>query len=350
VRAVRRWRTAIIVALVAAVALGACSGDDDTAGPIRTSQSYTITAAPAPDFTLVSLNVLHGATCTDGNQCDVENRMALVAQHIEDAGCPDVVALQEVASWVYDLMVEHRRTLCDGDYDIVFPALDGESVGVEMVMTKLPARDAARFVLAGDFRRALRVRLDTDLGTVDLVVAHAGTGADEDGNGGTECSGAASCPPPCAPTGPMFDCQITQLVDIADGDGAETRAATVLVGDLNLVATARPMQVLFERGFLDSYLEAGNPECDPTRGAGCTSGKVDTDLAVLRDPNSRETVRVDYALVRPGDCAPQFDGPGDDDGDGITTGLFASAPATDAPGGLAWASDHAGVALDLSCR
>jgi hypothetical protein len=123
-----------------------------------------------------------------------------------------------------------------------------------------------------------------------------------------------------------------------------------VVGDLNLVATARPMRALFDHGFIDTYTAAGNRECDRATGAGCTSGKVDTDVAALKDPNGRETVRVDYVLFQPGTCSPVLGTARDADGDGVGTGLFAAEPAHDGPGGLAFASDHIGVALDLRCR
>ena len=110
------------------------------------------------------------------------------------------------------------------------------------------------------------------------------------------------------------------------------------------------MQLLFDHGFVDTYRAARNPECVPATGAGCTSGKVDTDIAVLRDPNSRESVRVDYVLLERGTCVPVYDPTRDLDHDGVGTGLWAATPAKNGPGGLAFASDHVGVALDLRCR
>jgi endonuclease/exonuclease/phosphatase family metal-dependent hydrolase len=222
---------------------------------------------------------------------------------------------------------------------------------VELVLTTLPVRDARREVLAQGFRRALRVTLDSGVGPVDLVVTHTGTGAGSDSlGGGPPCgAGQQACPPPCDPEGTVFACQISQVAELLDGRPTEGRAAGVLVGDLNLVPEAPPVQGLLERGWVDSHVEAGNPACDPATSVGCTGGRDDASLASLQDPTSRERERIDYALVAPGACEPRFDGPDDDDGDGLGTALFADEPAVDGPGGLAWPSDHVGVAVDLSC-
>jgi endonuclease/exonuclease/phosphatase family metal-dependent hydrolase len=328
-----------------------CSDDGDD----RAGTADEPAEAPRPgdgDLRLVSLNVLHGILCTDGDHCEAPNRVELLARQLEAVRCPHVVALQEISPWMHDLVRDRARTLCGGEYDVVFPDVGSSYVDVEMVLTTLPARDARREVLAQGFRRALRVTLESPMGPVDLVVTHTGTGAGSDSMGGGPACGAGrlACPSPCDPDGTVFACQITQVAELLDGRPTEDRVAGVLVGDLNLVPEAPPVRALLERGWVDSHVEAGNQECDPTTSVGCTGGRDDASLASLRDPTSRERERIDYALVSPGACEPRFDGPDDTDGDGLGTALFADEPATDGPGGLAWPSDHVGVALDLSCR
>jgi endonuclease/exonuclease/phosphatase family metal-dependent hydrolase len=333
--------------LVAVLATG-CAGDDDE--PAGTAPGSTEAPSRDGDLRIVSLNLLHGVLCTDGDHCDAPNRVELFARQLEAARCPDVVALQEISPWMHDLVRDRAGTLCRGEYDVVFPEIDGAYIDVEMVLTTLPVRDARREVLAQGFRRALRVTLDSGMGPVDLVVTHTGTGT---GGGGepVPCgAGRQACPPPCDPGGTIFDCQITQVAELLDGRPSEGRSAGVLVGDLNLDPEAPPVQALLDRGWVDSHLEAGNPECDPATSVGCTGGRDDASLASLQDPTSRERERIDYGLVSPGACEPQFDPPDDADGDGLGTGLFASEPASDGPGGLAWPSDHVGVAIDLSCQ
>jgi endonuclease/exonuclease/phosphatase family metal-dependent hydrolase len=340
-----RGRRCLAVAVVGVLLAAGCSDDD---GGDRTE-------ARAPrdgDLRLVSLNLLHGILCTDGDHCEAPDRVELLARELEAVRCPDVVALQEISPWMHDLVRDRAETLCDGGYDVVFPAIDEAYIDVEMVLSRLPARDARREVLAQGFRRALRVTLESRMGPVDLVVTHTGTGAGSDSmGGGVPCgAGRQACPPPCDAEGTIFACQITQVAELLDGRATEDRAAGVLVGDLNLVPEAPPVRSLLEGGWVDSYVEAGNPACDPATSVGCTGGRDDASLASLQDPTSRERERIDYALVSPGACEPRFDAPEDGDGDGLGTGLFADEPATDGPGGLAWPSDHVGVALDLSCR
>ncbi len=348
-----RGRRYLVVAAVAALLAAGCSGDDD--GDDAVESASRSTEAPGPrdgDLRLVSINLLHGVLCADEDHCDAPNRVELLARQLEAARCPDVVALQEISPWMHDLVQARAETLCEGGYDVVFPPLDESYIDVEMVLTTLPARDARREVLAQGFRRALRVTLESRMGPVDLVVTHTGTGAGSDSmGGGPPCAGGRNaCPPPCDGDGTIFACQITQVRELLDARPTEGRAAGVLVGDLNLVPEAPPVRALLEGGWVDSYVEAGNPACDPATSAGCTGGRDDATLTSLRDPTSRERERIDYALVSPGGCEPGFDAPEDDDGDGLGTGLFADEPATDGPGGLAWPSDHVGVAVDLACR
>jgi endonuclease/exonuclease/phosphatase family metal-dependent hydrolase len=325
----------------------ACSSSSDdrsgasTAPPLSTSD---VAAKPARVFTLVSMNVLHGATCDDGpGHCAVADRFALLAQDLEHAGCPDVVALQEVASWWRALLDARLPTPCDGAYHLVSPPITGPDLDVEVVLSRLPTSKAQRFVLAAraSLRGALRVDVRTPPGNVVLVVTHVGTGADDFGNGGASCAESQDCPPPCDPAGSAFSCQIVQLRDIAAAQ-SDGRIATLVVGDMNLVPTAPPLRVLAAAGFVDTYRAAGRPECEPSTGKGCTSGRDDTHLATLRDPNALDTVRVDDIFLRAtGRCRPFY---------GLRTGLFAATPSRNGPGGIVWISDHAGAELELSCR
>jgi hypothetical protein len=203
--------------------------------------------------------------------------------------------------------------------------------------------------LAGPERSALRVRLRSDLGVVDLVDTHTGNGADSQGRGGVPCTREA-CPPPCDPSAFMLTCQIRQVADLLESHRAPGGTALIM-GDLNVVAGSAPYNVLPERGYVDTYLAAGGRECDPATGTGCTSGKVDNLLDDLRNPASKESERVDFIfLAAARGCAPSYDTVGDADGDRVSTGFFAERPATNGPGGLAFASDHVGTALDFSCR
>jgi endonuclease/exonuclease/phosphatase family metal-dependent hydrolase len=343
---VRRW-SALGAALAFLIA-GACTSSSSHRSTTPTSEASSTpptASTPTRVLTLVTMNVLHGALCDDGaGHCDVTDRMALLAREIEAAGCPDVVALEEVAPWWRDLLVARSATLCAGVYHVVSPPVGVPYFDAETVLSKLTTSGAQRFDLAdrAEQRRALRVELRTSRGPVILVVTHVGTGADDNGNGGASCARSRDCPPPCDQAGSAFACQIVQLRDIAASHTNDGRIATVIVGDMNLVPTATPLRALTHAGFVDTYRAAGRTECNRSTGAGCTSGRDDTQLAALRDPAARDSVRVDDIFLLPTErCRPSY---------GSATGLFAAKPAINGPAGLAWISDHAGVELDLGCR
>jgi endonuclease/exonuclease/phosphatase family metal-dependent hydrolase len=336
---------AVLAFTLVAAACSSSSGYGSRARESTPASTSTTVAVPKRVFVLVSMNVLHGATCDDGpGHCAVTGRMALLARALEQAGCPEVVALQELAPWWRELLDARLPTLCRGAYHLVSPPVVGADLDVETVLSRLPASNAQRFDLAAraSLRRALRVELQTSLGPVVLVVTHAGTGSDDFGNGGASCAESNDCPPPCDPTGSAFSCQIVQLREIAAAQSEDGRIATLVVGDLNLVPAARPLRALTAAGFIDTYRAAGRPECNPATGRGCTSGRDDTKLATLREPNARESVRVDDIFLHPTlRCRPVY---------GPETGLFAATPATSGPGGVVWISDHTGAALDLACN
>lgn len=346
-------RTLLVVAIaLAAVAVGCGDGGSES-----TSATDAATDQPSPvgtdvvrrgDLTLVTLNLLHGDACDPAtNRCQLDDRFALFTQQVEMAGCPDVVALQEVNQPIYNRVQAVQPTLCGGAYELVWH--DQVSHDTELVLSALPVRGQELVDLAGSERTAYRVELEAGLGDVFLIVTHVGSNHRSDGTGGIICRIDVQCPPDLCPSGTLeVTCQMLQVEELADQAGAD--AITLVVGDLNLLPDAPQVQALLDSGFVDAYLEAGNPECDPQTGVGCTSGRVDSDLSDLTNPASIETERIDVILVRaPDDCTTVFDPAGDPDGDGLATGLFADQPAIDGPGGIAYPSDHTGVAMDLSC-
>jgi hypothetical protein len=111
------------------------------------------------------------------------------------------------------------------------------------------------------------------------------------------------------------------------------------------------------RDWIDAYLTAGNPECDPATGVGCTSGRQDESLVDLESPASNEVERIDFIFLVPPrrgfPCRMRLDPAADRDGDGAATRLFPTGPAPGcgpAPAPICWPSDHMGVELDLACR
>jgi endonuclease/exonuclease/phosphatase family metal-dependent hydrolase len=144
-------------------------------------------------------------------------------------------------------------------------------------------------------------------------------------------------------------CQTVVADQLADEVGGP-RAIRVLMGDFNVTPGTPRYQYLLDAGWADSYLVAGNPECDGATGVGCTGGRADESVDALKDPNARNDERIDFIFVKSGEnCPVQFDAPDDRNDNGLGTKLFGDEPATDGPGGIVWTSDHTGVSADISC-
>jgi len=321
--------------MLTVLAIGVLTRDAALAGARR---------GPRPGITVVDLNLLHGAFCpaaTDG--CDAPDRVNLLADDLKAAGCPDVVGLEEIDRRLYDLLQRKVRTLCHGDYSMVFKAPAG--LDTEQVLTKLPVTSQKVIGLFGGFRTASRVTLESDLGPVALVVTHQ----DGDPPNGPSPPCDDHCPPVCPPETAAFECQTVAAAKLADGKG-DSGSLRILMGDFNVTPASARYEHLVQDGWLDAYFDAGNSECDPATGDGCTSGRDDKSLPSLQDPTNRETERIDFIFVKPpAKCRPGFDPAEDANGNHIGTGLFAGAPAVDGPGSLAWPSDHIGVSMDMSC-
>ena len=319
----RRFAWLLAVLLVAA----GCSGSGD-----GVDRSGTLT--------LVSLNVLHGLICppeTDG--CQLPDRVALTMRLVEERGCPEVVALQEVSTRILSAVRRLVPRTCGGRYREVW--VPDRSIDRELVLTTLTSTAKERRTLAGGMRTVLWTRLEGVLGDVDLLVTHLGANGNSDGTGGGLCT-PQTCHPPCRATMTLHQCQLVQLGAMLDEKRGDDRIG-VVAGDFNLVPTAPPLvDFVRRRHLIDTYVAAGRPECDPASGEGCTGGRDDASVTELQDPAINENERIDYAFVATTeDCTPRY---------GTGTRLFADEPVTDGPGGLAWPSDHIGVAVELSCR
>lgn len=313
-------------------------------------------ADPDPDLTVVNLNVLHGVNC-GAALCRVSDRIDLLFQWIEDAGCPDVVTLQEVSTFAnsnLDAINARYPSACGGQYTQVF--LPDWFVDEEMILTRYPVLDSALLLLHGSptfQRHVLHARVNHPKGPIDVFTTHLASSSD---NGDGAC--AAPCPAECVSAGAATNrqCQAVQLANwVALRHTTPTPA--IVTGDMN----AQPgsfeyNHFVLTRGYTDTYLAAGMPECNAATGVGCTSGREDSNLSELESPVSNEVVRIDFTFLvppPPGGYNPTIEGPGDLDGDGTTTRIFTDAPNPFAPScgplpdAICWPSDHEGSELDL---
>ena len=284
---------------------------------------------PHASVRLVSQNILHGVGCApDSDSCRVGERVALFMEQLAQAGCPELVSIQEANERIVDLVSGEAGTC---GYGVVWD--DDPGLDREVVLTTLAVIDSQRRLLADRFRSAYLVRVASPVGVIDFLTTHLASGADD------RACNPGLCPPPCDPAGSLRTCQARQVLEFAR-EAALDGGVTVVGGDLNDSAGSPALEVFDEAGYVDSHLAAGHGECDPASGTGCTAGREDTSLAGMADPSSpssRQSSRIDYLL---------YSAPGRDCSAGEGTGLFNAEPAT---GELAFPSDHTGVALTLVC-
>ena len=329
----------LLVVLVAGV-LVAAAAPAATAGA-----SSAPRVAPGNDLRIVTMNILHGIVCPNApDDCQGDDRIALLGRQLQAAKCPPVVALEEISERMYG-RIAAAPWVGECKYKVVWH--DMPSTDRELVLTTLPVTSQKLTILAGNFRSAYRVDLRSKLGPLVLVVSH------QDGDpepGDPKPCNPAECPPECPAEITLSDCQTNQAKAIAS-EGGGSKTIRVLTGDFNVTAASQRYRSIVADGWVDSHVAAGNPECDPATGAQCTSGRQDMNTDDLKNPASKETERIDFVFVKaPRSCKVRFDTPKDRDRDGLGTGLFANTPASNGPGGLVYLSDHTGVGADLSCR
>jgi endonuclease/exonuclease/phosphatase family metal-dependent hydrolase len=354
------------------------------------------------DITVANINLLHGFSCDDppapaasANQCRLADRVELLFQWLIVSGCPDIVTLQEIVDEKFVLnglsqqpligpldsaveLIEAQlgvaETACGFRYDMVFDKAQG--IDDELILTRYPVLTRARFNLHSVFqspqlirqaefdRHVLYARVDHPFGPLDVFTTHLSSSEDF---GSSSCDISMSiipgvpvsrpCPDECSAAGAMTvqECQAVQLAQhVATLHDVTTPA--VITGDINAEPGTFEYLQFTNRGYVDVYLEAGNPECDPTTGIGCTSGREDR-IEALESPATLGDTRVDFIfLVPPAAEGPtcSIDPPSDEDNDSAATRTFADAPNPFAVCGgpnnaICWVSDHEGVELDLNC-
>jgi endonuclease/exonuclease/phosphatase family metal-dependent hydrolase len=344
---------AVAVGLVLTViAAAACSSSNDAEGDRSASTPPDATASSTEggtddaDLRVVTYNVLHGlplGNCpaeTEG--CRAATRLDLTWQLVEEAGCPEVIALQEVGPDQQEHIPATLPDVCDGAYRVVS---DDPNLPVEQwILSSLPVLDAASEPISGISRSVQWVRLDAAMGPVDVVTTHFV--ADVDNLPCTE----DLCGELCELGVEAGACNPVEVLDFLDRH-ADPSIPTILTGDLNARIDEPRLRTLTDAGFVDVWTEAGNAECDAATGEGCTAGlSGDGPYDGLDQPTNGRGSRIDFILVRaPDDCELSVDGPSDGDGDGTSTGPFAGEPFDPPVDGIAWPSDHVGVQADLSC-
>jgi endonuclease/exonuclease/phosphatase family metal-dependent hydrolase len=330
-RSANGGRAIIAVLLILAAA---CSSDDGSDRSDGSAADPARSAEATEPVRVLTFNLLHGLFCPpDTDWCQAPDRVQIFTELVEDAGCPDLVGLQEIGERLEQVLPAALGTVCDGTYEVAWQPV--ASPDREMVLSRLPIVDRGYLDIANFPWEAYWVRVNhPDQGDVDFLTAHFASSANN-----PPCA-PDRCPPAC-PVGMITnECHAHEVVDFL-AERPDGAALTIASGDFNASPTSATVATLLEAGFVDTWLEAGNPECDPTSHAGCTGGGAQPEPFVGMDtpegPGYDE--RIDYVMVQPGpDCDLA-----------VAAEPFAGEPRAEPLNGLWWPADHAGVLAELRC-
>jgi hypothetical protein len=323
----------LVLAVVLTIA--GCSDDGDDGASAPPTSAVTTTMGPAPEpVRALSLNVLHGLFCPpETDSCQAPDRAEMVARGIEEAGCPELVGFTEVGPRQPEVVPPAMKKVCDGRYELAWQAAN--SPDRAMVFTTLPIRDRGYLDLAAFPWEAYWVRVDAPFGPVDYLMTHLASSANN-----PTCEDDI-CPPVCPVGIDANECNAREIV-AAFNEQRSGAALQLVSGDLNAEPGSSTLAQFEKAGYVDTWLAAGEAECDPATGRGCTAGRDRPENALdgLDVPGGRYRERIDFVLARPGkDCDVQAS----------NAETFAGEPAAEPFRGLYWPSDHAGVLTEVTC-
>jgi endonuclease/exonuclease/phosphatase family metal-dependent hydrolase len=355
---------------------------------------------------IANLNLLHGVDCDpafdpdfpdvdEGDQCRLADRVELLFEHLVDIGCPDIVTLQEIVNrdfvprrlpdgtvemvgpldsslTLIEKQVQLQAQACGFQYHLLYlpvPVTVFEGTDEELILSRYPILKAeSRLLHSALFppdieplqffaRHVLFARIDHPIGPVDVFTTHLSSDADF---GDNDCNSTVDfgdgvvifvpCPEECKGLPTVRACQAQQLALFVE-ERHDVQTPAYVSGDMNADPNSDEDAIFVERGWIDTYLAAGNSECDPMTGLGCTSGR-DEVRGELEDPALNVHQRIDYVFVVPGDsdlncCLVQTQM--------RHSGLFAAEPnpfvdeCGPAPLPICWASDHSGNFGNIRC-
>ena len=213
---------------------------------------------------------------------------------VESIGCPDILTLQEVlGARAGELVRRAAATRCPFVYETWEPPDRSQN----FTLSRYPVIDSNEDGLLGGIRSLWHVRIDHPVGAVDVFNTHLAAGIDR---GSSPCDEA--CPSACIAAGAETnrDCQAVETAGLVDLRSAPA-SLRVLAGDFNAVPDSFVYRHLVEENaWRDTYLVAGNPECDPATGVGCTSGREDEALFDMESPEAGVDRRIDFLLIQSG--------------------------------------------------
>tara|TARA_R110002072_G_scaffold8842_6_gene44022 strand:+ start:2825 stop:3958 length:1134 start_codon:yes stop_codon:yes gene_type:complete len=341
-----------------------------------------------PPVTIANLNILHGFDCdppapAEGDQCRVQERVALLTEHLIAAGCPDLVTLQEVINAEFAptaqgqavesilLLIEAElpdlAAACGFTYQMVYEPLLTVAIAEidgELLLSRYPVIQTGTKVLHGALyneitgalvfaRHVLHARIDHPSGEVDVYTTHLASGSDL----ATSICDAEFCPMECDSDDTYRACQAEQLALYVEQTRGFNNLA-LITGDFNAVPASTEYLSMTSRGWLDSHQVAEQDECDSNTGSGCTSGR-NSSAEDLENPALNVGRRIDYIFVAlPQDnsaCIASVAGALSGSYEISEAGLFAAEPnpfsarCGSPPNPMCWVSDHSGNQAQVTC-
>ncbi len=368
-----------MIFLPALIAVGGCSDGSDNHD--NSTEVATVT--------LANLNVLHGFDCDPpapavGDQCRVSERVALLRKHLIAEGCPDLVTLQEVINREFAptaqgqpvqsilLLIEaelpNLATACGFTYQLVYEPLLTVAISEtdeELILSRYPVLQTGTRILYGPLyneitgslvfaRHVLHARIDHPSGKVDVYTTHLASGSDF----ATSICVSGYCPMECNSNDTVRACQAEQLALYVEQTRGTNNLA-LIAGDFNSVPGSTEYLAMTNRGWLDSHLSAGQPECDSASGVGCTSGR-ESSPADTENPALNVDERIDYIFIalpqEKNSCVVSMQSGLSGTYEITSAGLFAAAPnpfvaaCGSPPAAVCWASDHSGNQARITCQ
>ena len=314
----------VMAVVVAAVVIGR-----DNSSPRPPAAGRPVSPS---DFKVATFNMFNGAFCPiETHLCLGRERVEMLVELLEGAGCPELVALQEAGPPQREHLPAALAAACGGTYQPVWEPGPRETAQV-MVLSRLPVKEQGYLDLANDPGEAVWVRVQSPLGELELVAAHFAVGF-----ANPVCADSA-CPPICSDRLTTNECHAVQVIDFLDRGPAS--AVEVVAGDLNAETRSSTVRTIETAGFDDLWLLAEHPECGRSTPTACTAGRrrPRTPLDGLDSPSGRHRRRIDYVFARSNRCP-------------LTPGAatLAAVPAEPPVAGLYWPSDHAGVVTGMRC-
>lgn len=323
----------MIATLFVVTLVVACSSDgsESRSGSGSTTTS-TAESARAP-VRVVTLNLLHGLFCpAETDACQAPDRVAIFAELVEEANCPELIGLQEIGPRLEELIPPMVETLCDGRYTIAWQAVD--SPDRSMVLSGVPIIDRGYLDIANFPWDAYWVRVDAPPGPVDFLTTHFASSVNN-----PPCT-PDLCPPICPSGITTNHCHAVEVADLFERR-APGAVISIVGGDLNATPGSPTVETLTEAGFRDAWIGSGRLECDPRTHVGCTAGGAEPEpfVGMNTEDGPGFDARIDYLLVRPEEgCDADIEAAG-----------FANEPRSPPLDGMFWPSDHAGLQATIGC-